>query len=221
MCQVLGLPPTKKYQNEGGPGCAQLSEAIRTHSGEPGDDAWTFARAIMLNWIIGGTDAHAKNYSMLISAGGRARLAPLYDVASTLPYDFDPRKLKMATKIGGKYRLAEVYARQWTKLATELRLASARVLDMGKTMAKTLPAASCPERRRRPRQWARPPDSAANGRRVERALEALRPRPRSRGRLISRRLRARSNATSAPTQTRAVSKRASRRLQARSACASW
>jgi len=141
MCQVLGLPPTKKYQNEGGPGCAELCEAIRTHSGEPGDDAWTFARATMLNWIIGGTDAHAKNFSMLISAGGRARLAPLYDVASTLPYDFDPRKLKMSAKIGGKYRLAEIYARQWTKFAAELRLASAQVLDMGKTMAETLPAA--------------------------------------------------------------------------------
>ena len=141
MCQVLGLPPTKKYQNEGGPGCAELSEAIRTHSGEPGDDAWTFARAIMLNWIIGGTDAHAKNFSMLISANGRARLAPLYDVASTLPYEFDPRKLKMATKIGGKYRLEEIYSRQWTKFAAELRLASAKVLNMGRTMAETLPAA--------------------------------------------------------------------------------
>ena len=74
MCQVLGLPPTKKYQNEGGPGCTELGEAIRTHSGEPGDDARTFARAIMLNWIIGGTDAHAKNFSMLIGAGGRAAL---------------------------------------------------------------------------------------------------------------------------------------------------
>ena len=141
MCQVLGLPPTKKYQNEGGPGCAELSEAIRTHSGEPGDDAWTFARAIMLNWIIGGTDAHAKNFSMLISANGRARLAPLYDVASTLPYEFDPRKLKMATKIGGEYRLEEIYSRQWTKFASELRLASAEVLNMGRTMAETLPAA--------------------------------------------------------------------------------
>ena len=141
MCQVLGLPPTKKYQNEGGPGCAELSEAIRTHSGEPGDDAWTFARAIMLNWIIGGTDAHAKYFSMLISANGRVLLAPLYDVASTMPYEFDPRKLKMATKIGGKYRLEEIYSRQWTKFATELRLASAEVLDMGKTMAETLPAA--------------------------------------------------------------------------------
>ena len=60
MCQVLGLPPTKRYQDEGGPGCAELSETIWTHSGEPGDDARTLARAIMPNWIIGGTDAHGK-----------------------------------------------------------------------------------------------------------------------------------------------------------------
>ena len=141
MCQVLGLPPTKKYQNEGGPGCAELCEAIRTHSGDPGVDAWTFARTIMLNWIIGGTDAHAKNFSMLIGAGGRARLAPLYDIASTLPYGFDPRKLKMATKIGGKYRLEEVHSRHWVKFATDLRIPSAEVLDMGMAMAETLPAA--------------------------------------------------------------------------------
>ena len=141
MCQVLGLPPTKKYQNEGGPGCAELGEAIRTHSGEPGDDARTFARAIMLNWILGGTDAHAKNFSMLIGAGGRARLAPLYDVASTLPYKFDPKRLKMATRIGGKYLLEEVHSRHWVKFAADLRLPSAEVLDIGRTMAETFPAA--------------------------------------------------------------------------------
>ena len=141
MCQVLGLPPTKKYQNEGGPGCAELSEAIWTHSGEPGDDARTFARAIMLNWIIGGTDAHAKNFSMLIGQQGRGRLAPLYDVASMLPYDADLRKLKMATKIGGKYRLDEVHSRHWARFATEVRLPPADVIGMGRTMAETLPAA--------------------------------------------------------------------------------
>ena len=140
MCQVLGLPPTKKYQNEGGPGCTELSEAIRTHSGEPGDDAWTFARTIMLNWIIGGTDAHAKNFSMLIGPQGRGRLAPLYDMTSMLPYDADPRRLKMATKIGGKYLLNEVQSRHWAKFATEVRLPSADVIDMGKATAATLPA---------------------------------------------------------------------------------
>ena len=141
MCQVLGLPPTRKYQNEGGPGCAELSEAIWTHSGEPGDDTWTFARAIMLNWIIGGTDAHAKNFSMLIGASGRARLAPLYDMASILPYDFDPMRLKMATKIGGKYRLEAVLSRHWVTFATQLRLPPADVLHMGTTMAERVPAA--------------------------------------------------------------------------------
>jgi len=139
MCQVLGLPPTKKYQNDGGPGCAQLSEAIWTHSGEPGDDVRTFARAIMLNWIIGGTDAHAKNFSMLIGPQGRGRLAPLYDVASMLPYDVDPRRLKMATKIGGKYLLEDVQSRHWVKFATEVRLPPAEVIDIGKAIAETLP----------------------------------------------------------------------------------
>ena len=141
MCQVLGLPPTKKYQNEGGPGCAELSEAIRTHSREPGDDARTFARAIMLNWIIAGTDAHAKNFSMLIGASGRSRLAPLYDIASTLAYGFDPMRLKMATKIGGKYLLHEVHSRHWVRFATEVRLPPAEIIDIGKTMAEMLPAA--------------------------------------------------------------------------------
>ena len=95
----------------------------------------------MLNWIIGGIDAHAKNFSMLIGASGRARLAPLYDMASTLPYGFDPMRLKMAAKIGGKYRLEEVRSRHRVKFATEVRLPPAEVLGMGKTMAETLPAA--------------------------------------------------------------------------------
>ena len=93
----------------------------------------------MLNWVIGGTDAHAKNYSMLIGTGGQARLAPLYDVASTLPHDFDPRKLRLATRIGGTYRLEDIHSRHWSKFAAEVRLPAAEVLDMGRTMAAMLP----------------------------------------------------------------------------------
>ncbi len=139
LCQILGLPPARKYQNEGGPGCAELGETIRTHSGEPGEDAWTFARAIMLNWIIGGTDAHAKNFSILIGPQGRGRLAPLYDVASMLPYGVNPGKLKMATKIGGKYPLNEIQSRHWVKFAREMRLPPAEVIDMGRAASEMLP----------------------------------------------------------------------------------
>ncbi len=47
---------------------------------------WRFADALIWNWLIGGTDGHAKNYSVLL-ADDDVRLAPLYDVASALPYD--------------------------------------------------------------------------------------------------------------------------------------
>jgi len=139
LCQAIGLPPTMKYQNEGGPDVGQMLNAIRTHSSAAQEDAWTFARALMLNWLIGGTDAHAKNFSLLIGAGGRARLAPLYDMASALPYVPDPRKLKLANKIGGEYRLADIGLRQWTKLAAEARLPSADVLAVCREMADILP----------------------------------------------------------------------------------
>jgi serine/threonine-protein kinase HipA len=47
-------------------------------------------------------DAHAKNYSLLLSAG-QVRLAPLYDVASALPYGVDEHKPRLAMKVGRSY----------------------------------------------------------------------------------------------------------------------
>ncbi|MDR3473004.1 MAG: type II toxin-antitoxin system HipA family toxin [Devosia sp.] len=141
LCQALGLAPTKKYQNEGGPAVGELLEVVRAHSGVPQEDEWTFARALMFNWLIGGTDAHAKNFSMLIGAGGRARLAPLYDVASTLVYDFDPHKLKLANKIGGTYLIDDIGPRQWEKFAVETRLPKQDVLTAARDLAGALPAA--------------------------------------------------------------------------------
>ena len=141
MCQALGLPPTRKYQNEGGPGVGSLLEVVRTHSGELSEDVRTIVRACVFNWLIGGTDAHAKNFSMLIGVGGRARLAPLYDVASTLAYDFDAKKLKLATQVGGKYLLEAVGRRQWEKFATEFRLPKEEVLGACREMAHDLPEA--------------------------------------------------------------------------------
>lgn len=140
LCQVLGLPPTVKYESDGGPGCRRLAEAIRTHSSRPGRDVRTFVRALALNWIIGGTDAHAKNFSLLIGTGGRASLAPLYDVASLLPYPghYEPR-LKMAMRVGGEARLGYIQARHWTRLAAEVGLPSGEVLEMCESLAATVP----------------------------------------------------------------------------------
>jgi serine/threonine-protein kinase HipA len=107
LCQALGLLPTSKYQNEGGPTPEQIFDLLRRHTvTSDGQAAWRFLDALAFNWVVAGTDAHAKNYSVLLS-GAQVRLAPLYDVASALPYDdmYLP-KLKLAMRIGGEYALS-------------------------------------------------------------------------------------------------------------------
>ena len=142
MCQALALAPTKKYQNEGGPSPGAIVDLIRSHSTRPQDDVWTFVKSLMLNWLIAGTDAHSKNYAMLIAGGGQARLAPLYDVASALPYDFDFKKLWMAMKIGGVYPLANIGPRQWTKFAAEVRAPVKEVMNQCLAFTERLPEAA-------------------------------------------------------------------------------
>jgi len=143
MCQALGVPPTHKYENEGGPGVSAIAGLLREHSRASAEDVQTFLDALALNWLIGGTDAHAKNYSILIGAAGRIRLAPLYDVASILPYgDFDPMRVKLAMKIGGKYRLRDISPRNWEKVADELGLDQRAISERIRAMADALPAAA-------------------------------------------------------------------------------
>ncbi len=140
MCQALAVPPMRKYENEGGPGARAAIELLRAHSGARDDDIATFADALAFNWLIAGTDAHAKNYSILIGAAGRARLAPLYDLASALPYeDMSPHKLKLAMRVGQEYRLQNIGVRDWRRFAAEARLdpdiVLARLADMAATVA--------------------------------------------------------------------------------------
>jgi serine/threonine-protein kinase HipA len=119
MWQALGLPPTMKYQSDGGPTPEQIIELLRRSAGRSAvADLQRFVDALAFNWIIGGTDAHAKNYSVLLR-GSQVRLAPLYDVASALPYDdmYLP-KLRMAMKIGGEDRIEVTSGRHWRRFAT-------------------------------------------------------------------------------------------------------
>ncbi len=107
LCQAAGLHPASKYQADGGLSPRAIAELFRNKM--PARSAnravERFADALILNWLIAGTDAHAKNYSLLLT-GHEIRLAPLYDMASFLPYDTSKgHKVKLAMKIGDEYRL--------------------------------------------------------------------------------------------------------------------
>ncbi len=140
MCQALARTPHLKYQNQGGPSPQEIAALIREYSANRKDDEMRFVDALIFNWLISGTDAHAKNYSFLI-APGQVRLAPLYDLSSALPYPLQvaPRKAALAMKIGGKYKLLAIGAREWEKCATELHIDFAFLRERILNLASALP----------------------------------------------------------------------------------
>jgi serine/threonine-protein kinase HipA len=141
LCQALGLPPSHRYQSAGGPGPAEIVELLRELLNGPEQDrnVWRFIDALIWNWLIAGTDAHAKNYALLLS-GSQLRLAPLYDLASTLPYGTDERRLRLAMTIGESYEVEPRHNR-WPQAARELGVSTERMLGRVAELARLAPDA--------------------------------------------------------------------------------
>ena len=140
MCQAVGLHPTRKYENEGGPGVRRIVELLRQNSSAGDEDVQTFLDAIAFNWLIAGTDGHAKNYALLLGGEGAVRLAPFYDVASVLPYrNVNLAKAKLAMKLGGEYRLRNIGLREWRRLAEDVRTDAGALIARVQAMAAELP----------------------------------------------------------------------------------
>lgn len=119
MCQALGVNPLRKYQSEGGPTIKHIM-ALLLDSANPNVDRDRFIRAQALNYVIAGTDAHARNYSIVYAPGGAFRLAPLYDIISDLPYAVDRRESSLAMGIGGHRVLKDIIPRHWEALAADV-----------------------------------------------------------------------------------------------------
>lgn len=150
FCQALGIEPRFKYQSEGGPGIAQLARVLDRFRGRqtPADARRLFFDYVCFNVIIGGTDAHAKNYSVL-HVGGASRLAPLYDLASNLPY-LQPQIRsgglltelpRSAIKIGDTYDLPLISERDIAKCARTLGLNGDEGVDRYRDTAARAPGA--------------------------------------------------------------------------------
>jgi serine/threonine-protein kinase HipA len=123
LCQALGIHPANKYQSDGGPSPSAITDLFRAvmPPASATEAVNRFVDGLAFNWIIAGTGAHAKNYSLL-HAGHQTRLAPLYDIASALPYDSsDGHKLRLAMKVGNHYRLrATDRPSSWRGLADDV-----------------------------------------------------------------------------------------------------
>jgi serine/threonine-protein kinase HipA len=143
MCQALGVSPKLKYEIEGGPTAPEIVTFLRERSAKPGEDIDTFIRALGFNWMIYGTDAHARNYSALLGSGGVLRLAPLYDLISALPYRraHGDSKIRLCMSVGGETHARSIGAAAWRAFAHAADLRWDQVRDALVELATATPAA--------------------------------------------------------------------------------
>jgi serine/threonine-protein kinase HipA len=102
---------------------------LRDVSSAPVIDLARLLDAVIYNYLVGNNDAHGKNLSLLYRGAGTAhqqiRLAPLYDLVSTIYYPELSRN--MAMKIGREYSSENVTPKDFELLAEEAHLAGTMV----------------------------------------------------------------------------------------------
>lgn len=97
---------------------------IREISSPPVFDIKELLQGILFNVIIGNNDAHSKNFSLLYQ-DSKTRLAPFYDMISTVYYP--NLASKMAMKVGSKSDFDGLFPRHFTQMAEEAFLSGALV----------------------------------------------------------------------------------------------
>jgi serine/threonine-protein kinase HipA len=118
MCQALGVVPVDKYEASGGPSIAAIVQLLRdTGSPRAAADILKVIDAVLLNFLIGNSDAHGKNLALLYDPAFGVRLAPLYDLVSTQVYEGSEPALAM--KIGGVDDPERVDVGTWRRLGRD------------------------------------------------------------------------------------------------------
>jgi HipA-like protein len=81
---LMGENSATKYQRDYG----SMIESLALFVEAQAEDVMRrdMTKALVLNWLLGNGDAHLKNFGVLYHNDLDVRLAPFYDVVSTLPY---------------------------------------------------------------------------------------------------------------------------------------
>ena len=128
FCQALGVPSSRKYEVDGGPGVLSIADVLRGSVARQ-EDLETFLKAQVVSWMLVACDGHAKNFSLRILNQGRYRLTPLYDVLSYWPLvgrggsHVSYHDLKMAMAVLGKnkhYKVAGIQRRHFVETASRM-----------------------------------------------------------------------------------------------------
>ena len=139
FCQALGKPPSAKYEvnqtGVPGPTLREMFDLARRLMAPT--DILRLLDMVIFNVITCNTDAHAKNYSIMITGVG-ASVAPIYDVMCGQAWRHVTKHLAM--KIAEKTRGEHLAAKDWDRFARECGLGAKQVLARVRALAESAKA---------------------------------------------------------------------------------
>ena len=126
--QALGIAPSNKYEKPGDQHMKKMFDLLRRYSASPIEDQMKLWDMIVFHWLIGNTDGHIKNFSLIYDKQlSSVRLAPAYDIVSTIVYD--THSSDMAFSIGGEIDWRKVNRDSFVRAAEEIRLSKKIFMD--------------------------------------------------------------------------------------------
>jgi serine/threonine-protein kinase HipA len=129
MLQAMGRGSEDKYETTASD-CLELLD----RAGPDGELAYQWLERLAFNAYSGNSDAHAKNYSLML--GGRIALAPAYDEVCTRYWPrFDQ---EMAMPIAGERYAENVEPKHWERFARSNGFDSERVAYIAETMRNSI-----------------------------------------------------------------------------------
>ena len=145
-CQALSVPPSRKYEADGGPGIPAILNLLNG-SDDPEGDRDRVLKALMIFWLLGATDGHAKNFSIFLAPGGRFSATPLYDVISAQPSadarEISHNRMKLAMAVGNSrhYVIDRIVPRHFVETAAKAGIGAASVQRLFEETVTAAPAA--------------------------------------------------------------------------------
>lgn len=119
--QALGIPASMKYERPGEQHMKKMFDLLAMYSAAPIEDQMKLWDIIVFHYLIGNTDGHIKNFSLLYDRNLKSvRLAPAYDIISTVVYDTHSHQ--MAFSIGGQSDWHKLCRADFESATGELKL---------------------------------------------------------------------------------------------------
>lgn len=138
--QALGIPAAGKYEKDQFSYLKKMFGIVQSYFSEPLKDQLKLWDMIVFDYLIGNTDGHIKNFSLLYSDDlKKISLAPAYDIVSTIVYDSGTPY--MAMSIDGEYDIRRITRGSFENEASDIGLGIKTAVKRFEDMADRFEAA--------------------------------------------------------------------------------